>query len=73
MIKNLIILFLLFCLGSLVYDNNKNGDIIITKMNDTKDMVVDGTRYLKKTFIDKETLSERSLDEKRNFDQKLTE
>ena len=42
-------------------------------MNDTKDMVVDGTRYLKKTFIDKETLSERSLDEKRNFDQKLTE
>jgi len=73
MIKNLIILFLLFCLGSLVYDNNKNVDIIITKMNDTKDMVVDGTRYLKKTFIDKETLSERSLDEKRNFDQKLTE
>ena len=68
MIKNLIILFLLFCLGSLVYDNSKNVDIIITKMNDTKELVVDGTRYLKKTFIDKETLSERSLDEKRNFD-----
>ena len=50
MIKNIIILFLLFCLGILVYDNNKNVDVIVDKMSHTKDIVVDGTNYVTKAF-----------------------
>jgi hypothetical protein len=53
MIKNLIILLLFFLLGSLLFQNKENVDILVEDLADTKEMVVDGTNYVAKTFEDK--------------------
>ena len=53
MIKNLIILLLLFLLGSLLFQNKKNVDILVEDLVDTKELVVGGADYVTKTFEDK--------------------
>ena len=50
MLKNLIILLLFFLLGSLLFQNKENVNILVKDLADTKVMVVDGTNYVKKAF-----------------------
>ena len=53
MFKNLIILLLIFLLGSLLFQNKENVNILAKDLANTKELVVDGVTYVKKT-IDKE-------------------
>jgi hypothetical protein len=50
MLKNLIILLLFFLLGSLLFQNKENVNILVKDLADTKEMVVDGTNYVTKAF-----------------------
>jgi hypothetical protein len=52
MFKNLVIIILVFLLCSLLFQNKKNVDILVEDLADTKDLVVDGTSYLTKSFKD---------------------
>ena len=51
--KNFIIIILIILLGSLLFNNEKNVELLVGNMADTKNKVVDGVKYLNKTF-DKE-------------------
>ena len=53
MIKNLIIMMLFLALGLLLIQNPKNINVLVKDAATTKNMIVDGTEYLHKTF-DKE-------------------
>ncbi len=53
MFKNFIIIILIILLGSLLFNNEKNVELLVGNMADTKNKVVDGVKYLNKTF-DKE-------------------
>ena len=53
MFKNFIIIILIFFLCSLLFQNKENVNILVKDLADTKELVVDGTNYVKKTF-DKE-------------------
>ncbi len=53
MYKNIVIIILVFLLCSLLFQNKKNVDILVEDLANTKDLVVDGTSYLKKSFEDK--------------------
>ena len=53
MYKNIIIVILVFLLCSLLFQNKENVDILVNDLVTTKELVVDGADYVKKTF-DKE-------------------
>ena len=53
MFKNIIIVVLVFILCSLLFQNRDNVNILVKDMADTKELVVDGVKYVKKA-IDKE-------------------
>ena len=50
MFKNVIIIILLFMLGTLLINNNKNVDLIMDSAVSAKKMVVEGADYLHETF-----------------------
>ena len=53
MFKNFIIIILVFLLCSLLFQNKENVNLLVKDLADTKELVVDGADYVKKTF-DKE-------------------
>ena len=53
MFKNIVIVILVFLLCSLLFQNKENVNILVKDLADTKELVVDGVVYVKKT-IDKE-------------------
>ena len=50
MFKNLIIIILVFCLCSLLFQNKENVNILVKDLSDTKKLAVKGADYVKKTF-----------------------
>mgnify|MGYP001122539486 CR=1 FL=1 len=50
MFKNFIILILIFCLCSLLFQNKENVNILVKDLADAKELVDNGTDYVKKTF-----------------------
>ena len=50
MFKNLIIIILVFCLCSLLFQNKENVNILVKDLADAKELVDTGTDYVKKTF-----------------------
>ena len=69
MFKNLIIIFLIFMLGSLLFQNKKNvkiiaGNLAVAKelVVETKDFVVDGTNYVTKAFEEEFSVQELDID-----------
>ena len=50
MFKNVIIIILLFMLGTLLINNNKNVDLIMDSAVSAKKMVGEGADYLHETF-----------------------
>ena len=50
MFKNFIIVVLVFILCSLLFQNKENVNILVKDLADTKELVVDGADYVKKTF-----------------------
>ena len=53
MIKNIIIAVLVVVILNLLVQNKQNVDILVNDLANTKELVVDGAKYVKKTF-DKE-------------------
>ncbi len=53
MLKNIIILFLIYLLCSLLFQNKKNVDILVEDLATTKEKVIDGADYVKETFEEK--------------------
>ena len=49
-IAGLIIVILVFLLCSLLFQNKENVNILVKDLADTKELVVDGADYVKKTF-----------------------
>ena len=62
MLKNLIILLLFFLLGSLLFQNKENVNILVKDIADTKELVVDGADYVKKTFDKEFSVQEFKID-----------
>ena len=58
MFKNIVIVVLVFMLCSLLFQNRDNVNILVKDMADTKELVVDGVKYVKKA-IDKEFSDEK--------------
>ena len=50
MFKNFIIIILVFCLCSLLFQNKENVNLLVKDLADTKELVVDGTNYVTKAF-----------------------
>ena len=50
MFKNIIIIILVFLLCSLLFQNKENVNLLVKDLADTKELVVDGADYVKKTF-----------------------
>ena len=50
MFKNFVIVILVFLLCSLLFQNKENVNILVKDLADTKELVVDGVTYVKKTF-----------------------
>jgi len=50
MFKNIVIVILVFLLCSLLFQNKENVNILVKDLADTKELVVDGVTYVKKTF-----------------------
>ena len=50
MFKNIIIVILVFLLCSLLFQNKENVNILVKDLADTKELVIDGADYVKKTF-----------------------
>ena len=50
MFKNVVIIILVFLLCSLLFQNKENVNILVKDLVDTKELVVDGADYVKKTF-----------------------
>jgi len=62
MLKNIIILLLIFLLGSLLFQNKENVDILVKDLVDTKELVVDGTNYVTKAFEKEFSVQEFKVD-----------
>jgi hypothetical protein len=62
MLKNIIILLLIFLLGSLLFQNKENVDILVKDLVDTKELVVDGTNYVTKAFEKEFSVQEFNVD-----------
>ena len=50
MFKNIIIIILVFLLCSLLFQNKENVNLLVKDLADTKELVIDGADYVKKTF-----------------------
>jgi len=50
MFKNIIIVILVFLLCSLLFQNKENVNLLVKDLADTKELVIDGADYVKKTF-----------------------
>ena len=50
MLKNIIIIILVFLLCSLLFQNKENVNLLVKDLADTKELVIDGADYVKKTF-----------------------
>ena len=50
MFKNLIIIILVFCLCSLLFQNKENVNILVKDLAEAKELVDNGTDYVKRTF-----------------------
>ena len=50
MFKNVVIIILVFLLCSLLFQNKENVNLQVKDLADTKELVVDGADYVKKTF-----------------------
>ena len=50
MFKNVVIIILVFLLCSLLFQNKENVNLLVKDLADTKELVVDGADYVKKTF-----------------------
>ncbi len=50
MFKNFIIIFLFFLLSSLLIQKPDNADLLIKDLATSKEMVIEGAEYVKKTF-----------------------
>ena len=50
MFKNIVIVILVFLLCSLLFQNKENVNILVKDLADTKELVIDGADYVKKTF-----------------------
>ena len=62
MFKNFIIVILVFILCSLLFQNKENVNILVKDLVDTKELVVDGTNYVKKTFDKEFSVQEFKID-----------
>ena len=62
MLKNIIILLLIFLLGSLLFQNKENVNILVKDLADTKELVVDGTNYVTKAFEKEFSVQEFNVD-----------
>ena len=62
MFKNFIIVILIFILCSLLFQNKENVNILVKDLADTKELVVDGTNYVKKTFDKEFSVQEFKID-----------
>ena len=61
MFKNFIIIFLFFLLCSLMIQKPDNAKLLISDLAATKNMVVDGTEYIQKTFDEEFTVVEEKI------------
>ena len=61
MFKNFIIIFLFFLLCSLMIQKPDNAKLLISDLAATKNMVVDGTEYIQKTFDEEFTVVEEKF------------
>ena len=50
MFKNVVIIILVFLLCSLLFQNKENVNLLVKDLADTKELVIDGADYVKKTF-----------------------
>jgi hypothetical protein len=50
MFKNVVIIILIFLLCSLLFQNKENVNLLVKDLVDTKELVIDGADYVKKTF-----------------------
>ena len=50
MFNNVVIIILVFLLCSLLFQNKENVNILVKDLVDTKELVVDGADYVKKSF-----------------------
>ena len=62
MFKNIIIIILVFLLCSLLFQNKENVNILVKDLADTKELVVDGADYVKKTFEKEFSVHEFKVD-----------
>ena len=62
MFKNIIIIILVFLLCSLLFQNKENVNILVKDLADTKELVVDGVTYVKKTFEKEFSVQEFKID-----------
>ena len=62
MFKNFIIVILVFLLCSLLFQNKENVNILVKDLADTKELVVDGADYVKKTFDKEFSVQEFKID-----------
>ena len=62
MFKNFIIVILVFILCSLLFQNKENVNILVKDIADTKELVVDGADYVKKTFDKEFSVQEFKID-----------
>ena len=62
MFKNFIIVVLVFILCSLLFQTKENVNILVKDLADTKELVVDGTNYVKKTFDKEFSVQEFKID-----------
>jgi len=63
MLKNIIIIFQFFLLFSLMTQKPENVDILVKDLATSKEMVVDGTEYVKKTFSKEFSVVEEKFEE----------
>ena len=62
MFKNIVIVILVFLLCSLLFQNKENVNLLVKDLADTKELVVDGADYVKKTFEKEFSVHEFKVD-----------
>lgn len=58
MFKNFIIIILIILLGSLLFNNKENVEHVISNIAETKNLIVDGSDFVVKTFKEEFTVTE---------------
>ena len=69
MFKNFIIIFLFFLLCSLLIQKPDNAKLLIKDLATSKEMVIEGAEYVKKTFDTEFTVVEDKVSEFEPFEQ----